>query len=97
MQREEPTYENKMDNTHQKALTSDKTEKKFNKKGPCFYCKKDGHITSECRLLKRPMEADKWNNQRKTEYTQNLTAKEPESQGNERQLASMALRQLHNK
>lgn len=90
MQREEPTYENKMDNTHQKALTSDKTEKKFNKKGPCFYCKKDGHITNECRLLKRPMEADKWNNQRKTEYTQNLTAKEPESQGNERQLASMA-------
>ena len=90
MQREEPTYANKVDNTHQKALTSDKTEKKFNKKGPCYYCKKDGHIKSECRLLKRHMEADKWKNQRKTEYTQNLTAKEPENQGNERQLTSMA-------
>lgn len=82
MQREEPTDTNNRNDAHQIALISQNTEKKFNKKGPCFYCKKDGHIKSECRLLQRHLEAEKNKSQRKSGHTNSVATKAPENQEN---------------
>lgn len=85
MQREEPAYTNEdVDNTHQVALISHNTEKKFNKKGPCFYCKKDGHIKSECRLLQGHIKSGKYRNQNKPDFDKNThtTTNETENQEN---------------
>ena len=61
MQREEPPHSNvNTVNTHQVALISQETDQKYRKKGPCFYCKKDGHIKSECRRLKGHVKTGKY-------------------------------------
>ncbi|XP_052711068.1 uncharacterized protein LOC128185532 [Crassostrea angulata] len=78
MQREEPMDANIRNDAHQMALISQNTEKNFNKKGPCFYCKKDGHIKSECRLLQRHLEAEENKSQRKSGHTNSVVTKVPE-------------------
>lgn len=82
MQREEPMDANIRNDAHQIALFSQNTEKKFNKKGPCFYCKEDGHIKIECRLLQRHLEAEKNKSQRKSGHTNSVVTKVPENQEN---------------
>lgn len=83
MQREEPAYANeKTDNRPQVAMINQNTNKKCNKKGPCFYCKKDGHINSECRLLQGHIKAGKFRNQRQSDSANSVTTKELENLGN---------------
>ena len=80
MQREEPSIATaNMDNTPQVAPIDQKTEQRYWKKGRCFYCKKDGHIKSECRLLKEHIKTGRYRGQGKPEVAKNVTSQE---QGN---------------
>jgi hypothetical protein len=80
MQREEPLYTAaNTDNPSQVAPIDQKTEQRYRKKGSCFYCKKDGHIKSDCRRLKEHIKTGKYRGQGKPDVMKNVTSQE---QGN---------------
>ena len=87
MQREEPMSRDVREVPHQVAAIHQKIdEKPYKKRGPCYYCKKDGHLKRDCRILQRDLEREKRRNAEPQRSTTETESTSTSNQGNGSQL-----------